>query len=1087
MTALALAATAASATPGLAAPAPARPAVPAPAAAHTGHLPAGAEASSPVTPASGRQAYFVQFDGSGAAQSAARVGGRARGVHAAQARRDQVASQAGNALAAARRADSGAARLFTVSNALPGMGIRLDAAGVRALSALPGVVKVTAIVAKTPQNANVASLVKAVDTWKYGGNTGRGVRVGIIDTGIDFTHADFGGVGTAAAYDAAHASSTAYNWRASLPALGKAKVVGGYDFAGDEYNADDPAASVPNVDPDPLDCNGHGTHVSGTTAGYGVGANHKVFRGSYKGLDADKLMAMDIGPGMAPQAQLYGLKVFGCEGSTNEVIPALDYALDPNGDGDFSDHLDIVNMSLGSDYAPVDDPENDVINALSKQGVLSVVAMGNNGDLTDTGGAPGNAVSSLAVASSVDALQQRDGLEVNAPGDVAGISAGQMSAAYDWPNNGPTGKPVTGDVAAIPGDNADGCAPFSADEAAKVAGKVAWLVWDDNDATRRCGSVGRSGNARAAGAIGAIFTSERDVFGAGITGDKTIPVFQLPKAGTDKLGPAAEAGTLNVTFDGALQATIKDVTPSITDTLSSFSSRGPHGSVGVVKPDVTAVGDTVSSASMGTGNQVLSESGTSMATPVTTGVSALVKAAHPSWTPGQVKTAVMNTARHDLFTGNGHSGKKYAPARVGAGRIDARAATTTQLLASVAGANSPVSASFGVVPAPIDGGVVTRTRSLKVRNYQSKPVTVGLSYQSVNASPGVSYTVSPSTLTVRPGRTATATVTMRVVPTALRHTLDATMDAEQVNPYFGGTEARQFVSDSSGRLLVKPSHGPANRVPVYGAAKPTSSTTATLADDAVELSGTGVDTTGADKRTSEDYTSLASVMELGATSPQQPLCTAKVYRDCASTATQKSADLRYVGASSNDEMLNFGLATYGDWSALGAVTIPYVDYDTTGDGKADYETYLQNIDGTDLLYAWTVNLATNKLRDLEPVNLQTGNVDTNVFDSNVVTMSVYKPAVGLATDGTSAPITYTTGIFSAYGDGDSAGPVSFDAGTPTISTADLAYEDQGGSSIPLTGTRATPAKALVLHLHGARGARTELLDVPATPAAATTP
>ena len=65
------------------------------------------------------------------------------------------------------------------------------------------------------------------------------------------------------------------------------------------------------------------------------------------------------------------------------------------------------------------------------------------------------------------------------------------------------------------------------------------------------------------------------------------------------------------------------------------------------------------------------------------------------------------------------------------------------------------------------------------------------------------------------------------------------MDAEQVDPYYGATEARQFVSDSSGRLLVKPSHGPADRVPVYGAAKPTSSTAATLADNAVELSGTG--------------------------------------------------------------------------------------------------------------------------------------------------------------------------------------------------------------------------------------------------------
>ena len=86
------------------------------------------------------------------------------------------------------------------------------------------------------------------------------------------------------------------------------------------------------------------------------------------------------------------------------MLPALDWALDPNNDGDFSDHLDIVNMSLGSDYGVVDDPENDMINQLASYGVLPVIAMGNHGDLTDTGGSPGNAVRSLAVASSVDAL-----------------------------------------------------------------------------------------------------------------------------------------------------------------------------------------------------------------------------------------------------------------------------------------------------------------------------------------------------------------------------------------------------------------------------------------------------------------------------------------------------------------------------------------------------------------------------------------------------------------------------------------------------------------------------------------------------------
>ena len=124
---------------------------------------------------------------------------------------------------------------------------------------------------------------------------------------------------------------------------------------------------------------------------------------------------MRVAPGMAPKASLYALKVFGCEGSTNAVIPALDWSLDPNGDGDFSDHLDIVNLSLGSDYGVVDDPENAVIDELAANGVLPVMSAGNNGDLTDTGGSPGNAIRSLAVASSVDEYQLRDGLKVNTP------------------------------------------------------------------------------------------------------------------------------------------------------------------------------------------------------------------------------------------------------------------------------------------------------------------------------------------------------------------------------------------------------------------------------------------------------------------------------------------------------------------------------------------------------------------------------------------------------------------------------------------------------------------------------------------------
>jgi hypothetical protein len=313
---------------------------------------------------------------------------------------------------------------------------------------------------------------------------------------------------------------------------------------------------------------------------------------------------------------------------------------------------------------------------------------------------------------------------------------------------------------------------------------------------------------------------------------------------------------------------------------------------------------------------------------------------------------------------------------------------------------------------------------------------------------------------------------MTVDPTQLRHTIDATMDAEQINPYFGEKEARQFVSDSSGRVLVTPKGGEANRVPVYGAAKPTSSTTAALNGNAIELSGTGID----QGEGSDAYQSLASVFELGTTSPEQSEAT---------LPTEKAADIQYVGASSDKDLLTFGVATYGDWANVGNIVIPYVDYDVTGDGKNDYETYLQNIEGTDLLFAWTVDLAKGTLIDLEPVNLLLGDTDSNVFDSNVVTMSVYKGALGLPATG-SAPITYTAGTSAVYG-GDETDPVSYDAGTPVIGTANPLYLDEGDTSIELTGTRAEDAKALVLHLHGKKGARAEVIDVPAAPATATTP
>lgn len=1039
----------------------------------------------PLKSATGKQTVFVELSGVGAADAS--TSARARGKDktaqkaAATAAKTATRARASAVVAATKNKDKAAREVYQLSNAVPAVVLTADAAAIRDIATRSDVVSIRPVVPKKLSNAGAAQLTKVLDTWRSTGNLGKGVRVGVIDTGIDFTHADFGGVGTPAAYQAAHEVSTSPAWRDSLARLAKAKVAGGYDFAGDDYNSDPAAADyqpVPHPDANPLDCEGHGTHVSGTVAGYGVNSAGKPFRGNYSKLTGKGLYAMDIGPGMAPEATLYGLKVFGCTGSTDVVAKALDWSLDPNGDGDLSDHLDIVNLSLGSDYGVVDDPENLVINALARNGVLPVIAMGNGGDLTDIGGSPGNAVRSLAVASTVDPYQLLSGVKVNAPADIAGTAAGQTSVAYDWAN----APDVTGDVVALSTANADGCDPLSAADAATVKGKVAWLTWDSDDASRRCGSAGRSANVKTAGAIGALFTGDIPIFAGGISGDADIPVFQLTLASTQKLAPAAQAGTLNVTFTKDLLNVVKDVNPAIADLASSFTSRGTHGSIGVVKPDVAAPGDTIASAGKGTGNRVEVESGTSMATPHTAGIAALVKAAHPTWSSEQVKATIMNTAGHDVWTKENQSGLKYGPARVGAGRVDALAAVNNQVLAYADAGSGGVSASFGVVEAPITRGLVTSRRTITLQNTGRQVANLSVSYSPVVKQPGVSYVVSPPQVRLRPGKTSKVVVTMVVNPIALRHTIDPTMEVDQLGV------ARQFVSDASGRVLIRGAGKQALRVPVFGAAKPVSQTKAKADKRGLTLTGTGIQ----QGKGSTAYTSLVSVLSLGATSPRLPECAGTRLTNCTVNTSAKGGDIQYVGTGSTKDWLWFGVSTWGNNATIGNSIIPFVDFDVDGDGTADFEAHLQNLSGTDVLVSTLVDLKSGTAVDAQPINFAFGDVDTNVFDTDVMLIPVSRDMLGLKATAKTLPITYTVGTFSYLtanpsGNIDTVGPVRFDLAKPAVGVASPLYRDAGQTQIPVTrgaasndskGNYGSPrAKALVLHLHGASGKRAEVVTL----------
>ncbi|NIH84952.1 S8 family serine peptidase [Amycolatopsis granulosa] len=1043
--------------------------------------------------AQGRTTAFVELTQQPAvdAFNAERGAGKDRAKQAANNARAGVAGAVNSVLGQLRSLDAGTQVLYSTANAVSGVVVTADAAKIRELAARSDVASIRPVVPKTRSNSSTAQLTGTLTAWQQTGRFGDGVRVGVIDDGIDYTHADFGGPGTKAAYDAV--DRTAPN-----PLFPNAKVVGGTDLVGDDYDAATPGADTPKPDPNPLACGEHGTHVAGTVAGYGVNADGSTFTGDYAGLTAGSLTALKIGPGMAPKASLYAIKVFGCHGSTSATSQALDWALDPNGDGDFDDHLDIVNLSLGSDFGAPDDPDSLFVRKLAANNVLPVIAEGNGGDLYDVGGSPGNTPEALTVASSRDASVLRDAADVTAPAGIAGPKGGQYSQNFTGYDTLDLAAPV---VKLSAGD-ADGCAPYSDADKAAVAGKLAWLEWDDNDSTRACGSAARAGNAQAAGAAGVLLSSGVEHFGAGIAGNAAIPMFQFTASATNQIRPALDAGTLTVRLSGAGRTSLPTSDPSIVDTPSSFTSRGVRAPA--VKPDVSAPGDTISSALRGSGTGRTVLSGTSMATPLTAGVTALLRQAHPGWSVEEIKALVMNTAGHDIVAG----GKTYAPQRAGAGRVDTQAALTDDVLAYSRDDRGAVSVTFGTVEA---GGPTTLTKTIQVVNKGDRPARYSVAYEGITTLPGVQYQLSDKSVQLRPHGTASVRVTLRITdPAALRKVIDPTASTEQAGM------ARQFVADASGRVVLTPAGvaGPALRVPVYSAPKPVSAIDTPRAlnfrgdTTRFTLRGRGIDQgTG-----SQRYESLISVLELQGQSPRLPECRGRITDGCTINDTAKGGDLQYAGVASNiaqarqeghpdQALLAFGISTWGNWANLGSNTIPFVDIDTTGDGKPDFESYVTKPSGTDVWLVKTVNLNAEGYPtvDVQAVNGQLGDVDTNVFDTNVVLLPVSIAALGIDPNAASHRIGYAVGTTGFYVAPSSENrlidsietPMTFDALAPGYSVsgtggAALSYSAEPGTSLvvtrnPVSAQQDTVLGLLALKHHDGNGNRVSVIRIDGGP------
>ncbi|MER2599848.1 MAG: S8 family serine peptidase [Caldilineales bacterium] len=612
-----------------------------------------------------------------------------------------------------------------------GFSIELSPVEAAAVAKLSGVRLVQREFMRYPQTDFGPQWIGASNIWNGAATgsayKGEGVIAGIIDTGLNLGHPSFADVG-GDGYNHTNplGAGTYLGLCASNPGtyVCNDKTFGFYIFTGETTE----------------DGDGHGSHTGSTTAGNYLPAGTVD-------LDPYGVYSPAIS-GVAPHANIVGYKacldVGGCPGTA--LISSINQAT--------ADGVDVINYSIGgSSTDPWTDADALAFLAAQDAGVVPVTSAGNSGPGASTVGSPADAPWVVGVGASTHNRAANNGL-IN------------MSGGSTTPPANMAGKGFADGVGPAPlvyaGTLGDALClnPFAA---GSVTGKI--VVCDRGTNAR----VAKGYNVLQGGAAGMVLVNT--AVGQSMNGDvHWLPAVQLASSDGTTLKTWLASGSGHM---GTIAGANIDLSASNGDIMAGFSSRGPilNTAADVIKPDVTAPGvdilaayrDVAPDEESPTRNYAI-VSGTSMSSPHTAGAAVLLKGLHPAWTPAEVKSALMSTAKvAGVLKEDGATPAN--PFDMGAGRVQVDQAATAMLLLDVpAGAYQAANPGSGGDPKSLNmasmandacGGTCSWTRTVKA--------TAAGSWTASTVVPtGMTLTVTPSSFSLAAGGTQVLTITADV-------------------------------------------------------------------------------------------------------------------------------------------------------------------------------------------------------------------------------------------------------------------------------------------------------------------------------------